>query len=174
MTRATRTTAALSFALLATLSHRARAESPTLTITPVLLQHANLFLSDRVTAGGIGGGLGVQLGYHTHYVMQADVSALWGFGNIVSTRAAFGAQWHGVWSPAAWLTFGALFGDRLEFLTNDGTRPAIPSWAIGLRASPLRYVSEDGHVSLLEPGLATDLSGGMWIELSVLQVGATF
>ncbi len=153
---------------------RAQEQPPRLIATPVVLQHATLFLSDDVTTGGVGGGLGVVLSYRARYLLQADVGALWMFGNVLSTRIALGAQWGDRWSPAAWLTAGALFGDRLEFLTDEGQRPAVPTWAVGVRVSPLRFVNARALIAALEPGIATDFSGGLWLELTVLQAGAAF
>lgn len=166
--------AAASLTALAAAPNNVQASSQRLTVTPLVMQHAALFLSDQVTTGGVGGGLGVQLSYGTYYVAQLDVSALWTLGNVISTRVAIGAQWDDTWSPAAWLTAGALLGDRLEFLTTDGQRPAAPSWAVGLRVSPLRFRNELGVISALEPGVATDLSGGLWLDLTVFQAGTTF
>lgn len=163
-----------SVTALAATSNVAFASPRRLTVTPLVVQHAALFLSDHVTAGGIGGGIGVQLSYENYYVAQLDINALWMLGNALSTRLAIGAQWDATWSPAAWLTTTALFGDRLEFLTTDGQRPAVPSCAVGVRVSPLRFRNEIGVISTLEPSIATDLNGGLWLDLTLLQAGTTF
>ena len=144
-----------------------------LVITPALMQGAVLFLSDEVTSGGVGGGLGVQLVYRETYLAQLDVAMLWSLGTTTSTRLALGLQRAGEWTPAAWIALGTLWGDRLEFLTGDGRRPPIPSWSIGVRGSPLRFTSALGTISVLEPGIGTDLGGGVWLELTVLQAGVS-
>ncbi|HEX2677787.1 MAG TPA: hypothetical protein VHM19_14140 [Polyangiales bacterium] len=145
-----------------------------LTLTPMLGQSAVLYLSNDVTAGGAGGTLGVELGYRGTYLARFDAGMLWLLGNAGVARLALGLQHDGPWAPAVWLTFGVLWGERLEFLHSDGTRPALPSWSIGVRGSPLRFVSETGTFSALEPGIGSDLSGGVWLELGVLQVGLRF
>jgi hypothetical protein len=150
------------------------AETPQLEVTPVILQNAVLFLSDDVTAGGAGGGAGAQLVYHGRYLAQLDVSALLTMGNAVTTRLAFGMQTGERWVPALWATFATLWGERLEFLTGDGRRPAIPTWSLGIRGAALRFAGEIGTISALEPGIGTDFSGGLWLELTLLQAGARF
>jgi hypothetical protein len=116
--------------------HGVTLASSELELMPVIVQDAVLFLSDDVTAGGAGGGAGVQLTVRRLFLAQLDVSALWMFGNAVSTRLAAGVQRDGTWSPAAWISWGTLWGERMEFLHGDGRRPGIPSWSLGLRVSP--------------------------------------
>lgn len=140
-------------------------------LSPYVTQTAVLFLSDDVSAGGLGGGVGLQLSYRELYLAQLDVAALWGLSNAAATRWAVGMQRSGWWAPAGWLTCGALWGERVEFLTADGRRPPVPTWSVGVRAAPLRFAGERGVVTLLEPGIATDFQGGMWLELTVMQVG---
>ena len=77
------------------------AQGAELVIAPLIVQDAALFLSDDVTAGGAGGGAGVQLLYRERYLLQLDVSLLWGLGNACATRLAFGAQHaFAAWTPA--------------------------------------------------------------------------
>jgi hypothetical protein len=140
-------------------------------LMPVIVQDTVLFLSDDVTAGGAGGGAGVQLTAGRLFVAQLDLSALWMFGNAVATRLAVGVQRDGAWSPAGWLTMGTLWGERIEFLYGDGRRPAIPSWSIGIRGSPLRFATTLGVFSVLEPGIGTDFASGLWVELNLVQLG---
>jgi hypothetical protein len=142
-----------------------------LEVMPVIVQDAVLFVSDDVTAGGAGGGLGVQLKARRLFLAQLDVSALWMFGNAVSTRLAVGVQHDGAWSPAGWVTFGTLWGERLEFLHGAGRRPSVPSWSIGIRGSPLRFATPLGVFSALEPGIGTDFASGVWLELGIVQLG---
>lgn len=145
-----------------------------LELMPCFVQHGMFFLSDEVTAGGVGGGLGLQLTYRKNFIAQADLGAHVGLGNTLSTRLAAGVQRHATWAPAGFLTFGALWGERTEILTGDGTRPAIPTWAVGLRGAPLRFAGALGVISMLEPGIGTDFGGGLWIELTLVQAGARF
>ena len=142
-----------------------------LELMPVVTQDIILFLSDDVTAGGAGGALGVQLTVRRFMLAQLDVGALWAFGNVLSTRLSVGLQREGVWSPAAWLSFGALWGERMEFLQGDGRRPSLPSWSVGVRGSALRFSNGLGVFSALEPGIGTDFDSGIWIELNIVQVG---
>lgn len=145
-----------------------------LVLSPLLVQNALLFISDDVTAGGAGGGVGLQVLYRDRYLAQADLSMLWALGNPLATRLALGAQRKGTYAPAGWVTFGAVWGDRIQTLTGDGSRPAAVSWAIGIRGSPLRFAGEHGAISVLEPGIATDFTGGLWLELTLAQASVSF
>jgi hypothetical protein len=158
----------LALALL--LAQAAAAPEPeTLRVVPVLRQGFVFFTSDQVTASGAGGGAGVQVTWRDRWLAQADASLLWGGGNVWVTRLAAGAQRSGAWSPAAWLSFGALFGDRVETLDDEGRRPPAPVWAAGLRLSPLRFAGRLGSVSALEVGWSRGAGGGTWVEVSVLE-----
>ena len=143
-----------------------------LTVSPHVQQGVLMFLSDQVTAGGLAAGAGVQLVWRHRYVAQIDFSALWGIGNTWSSRFALGIQHDGFWAPAVWATTTVLLGDRLELLTEDGRRPPAPTWGIGLRASPLRFISGSAFFSALEPSLATNLGGGALFDLTLVQIGA--
>ena len=144
-------------------------------LSPLIVQNAAVFLSNDVTAGGIGGGAGVQALYANRYLLQLDVAVLWGLGNAFDTRLAAGAQLEvGSWVPAAWIAGGALWGDRLEFLAGSGARPGRPSWTIGLRLSPLRFAARGTAISALEPGIGTDFAGGLGLELNVFQLATRF
>jgi hypothetical protein len=160
----------MSTLLLLAAMHGLTLASGELELMPVIVQDVVLFRSDDVTAGGAGGGVGVQLRARDIWLAQLDASALWMLGNVVSTRVAFGVQWPGAWSPAAWICAGVLWGDRMEFLQADGRRPSIPSWSLGVRASPLRLSTPLGVFSALEPGVGTDFASGLWLELSIVQL----
>jgi hypothetical protein len=147
---------------------------PDWTLEPVVHQSAVLVLSQGVTAGGVGGGLGAQLTWRDRYIAQADVGPLFLLGNVLLTRVAFGMQPDTSWAPAGWITVGALWGQRVEFVDERGWRPAVPTWSLGLRASPLRFRGALGSVSVLEPGVAWSVSGGVWLELALVQAGARF
>ena len=153
----------------------APAETPRrLTLSPLFVPNAVLFTSERVTAGGAGGGVGLELALDRRFLVQTDVEILLTLGNTIMSRFAVGAERPGTWSPAAFATFGALFGDRVEFLTGDGRRPSIPTWALGLRAAALRFRLKEGTVSLAEAGVGTDFAGGLWLELTLVQAGVRF
>jgi hypothetical protein len=140
----------------------------------LLFQNALLFTSDAVTAGGLGGGLGVQLQYDHNYLVQADISLLSSLGNTVATRLSWGIQRDAVWAPAVWATLGTVWGERMEFLTGDGRRPPIPTWALGLRGSVLRFSHRFGTIQLLELGAGTNFGSGVWFGLTVLEAGMRF
>lgn len=156
--------------LLLAAMHSLTLASGELELMPVVVQDVVLYRSDEVSAGGAGGGVGMQLIARELWLAQLDVSALWLLGNAVSTRLALGAQRQGTWSPAAWLSVSVLWGDRLEFLQGDGRRPSIPSWALGLRGSALRFSMPFGVFSALEPGIGTNFASGVWLELSIVQL----
>jgi len=143
-----------------------------LTVSPHVQQGLQLLLSDNVTAGGLAAGAGVQVVWRRRYLAQADLSALWGIGNTWSSRFALGVQLDGFWAPAVWATTSLLLGDRVELLTQDGRRPAAPTWGIGLRASPLRFINGSAFFSALEPSMATNLGGGVLLDLTLVQIGA--
>ena len=150
------------------------AARPELIWRPLLLQSIIAFSSSRVTAGGFGGGSGIQLEYDGRYLAQADMSVLFSAGNVLATRLALGLTRGGNWAPAVWLTYGALWGNRLEFISGDDGRPVIPTWAVGVRASALRFRQDFGIVSLLELGAGSNFAGGVWLDVTVLQAAVTF
>jgi hypothetical protein len=147
---------------------------PEVSVQPIVHQSAVIVLRDETTAGGAGGGVGAQLLWNKHLLAQLDVGALFLLGNVVLTRAAVGVQMDSAWCPAAWLTFNALWGDRVEFLASDGGSRGVPIVSIGVRAAALRFSGALGTVSLLEPGAATDWHGGLMLELTIAQAGARF
>jgi hypothetical protein len=164
----------LSAALLTLGALNGAASASELSVTPYVSQGISLHLSDEIMAGGIGGGCGAQAIVLDRYLAEADVNLFWLLGNSVSTRFAAGVQHRGLWSPAGWLTAIFLFGDRLELLREDGTRAPIPNFGVGVRVSPLRFVTRAGFVSVSEPGVATDFAGGVTFELTILKAGARF
>lgn len=145
-----------------------------LTLTPVLIQNAMLFSSNRVSTGGAGGGLGLELEWNRRYLVQTDLTVLLSMGNTVAWRTAVGLERQGTWAPAAWATIGVILGDRVEVLAEDGRRPPLPTWAAGVRGSALRFRNESGFVSIAELGVGTDFGGGLWLELTILEAGARF
>jgi hypothetical protein len=137
-------------------------------------QAAMLHLGGDASWAGAGGGLGAQLVWRGRFVAQADANLLWATGNAVTTRLAAGVQRRARWSPAAWATLTLVWGDRIEKLDDDGSRPPRPGSAVGLRGSPLRWATPQVMVSAGELGVAFTPSGGLWLEMTVLAVGATF
>lgn len=129
---------------------------------------------DDVLAGGAGGGVGIELTWRERYLAAADANVWWLLGNAVSTRMAVGMQRAGSYAPAGWVGAHLLFGDRLELLGSDGSRPPSPRLALGLRGAPLRFSGRFGNASLLEPGVLLDVAGGWHLDLTVLQVGGRF
>lgn len=145
-----------------------------LSFVPVVQQGFAIYLSDTQTAGGLGGAAGLQFVWRDRWLAQADVGTWWMLGNVASTRLAVGVQRRGTWAPAVWVAVNTMWGSRLRFLDQDGTATKAPPWAVGLRASPLRFAGERGLVSLLDVGVGLGTSGkaaGTWLELSLLQVG---
>lgn len=104
-------------------------------------------------------------------IAQADAGILWGNGNVVPTRLAFGVQLDGTWSPAILGTVSLLSGQRTEILSESGQRPAIPVWAVGLLAAPLRFEGSWGLASALEFGYGVGPDNGRNLELTLLSIG---
>ncbi|MBD3225411.1 MAG: hypothetical protein GF313_11810 [Caldithrix sp.] len=160
----------LFFLFIATISLQARSE---IQWTPVLQQTAMYYASDRVTADGIGPATGVNITWNENFIGQIDIGVLWGNGNSVPMRFALGYQKSGKWNPAVYGTFGLLFGQRTEVLSEDGRRPAIPVWNAGLRIAPLRFESAFGVASAFEIGYGIGPDNGTNLELTILSVGLT-
>ena len=135
-------------------------------------QRSIYFTSDRVTAAGVGGGIGAQVVLNRFLLAQADAGILWGNGNVVPTRLAFGIQRDGRWSPAILGTFSLLWGQRIEILSASGQRPAAPVWVVGLLAAPLRFEGSWGYASALELGYGIGPDRGQSLELTLLSVSA--
>jgi hypothetical protein len=145
----------------------------TWTLAATLHQDVLLLATPTTTAGGAGGGIGIELALRDRYLAQIDLGALWMVGNPVTTRLALGGQRRGAWSPAAWLACDMLWSDRVEVISAASQRRRDPLWAIGVRISPLRFRSAWGTVSALELGVGTDLSGTL-LDLTVLRTSATW
>lgn len=135
------------------------------------MQTNTLLLSDRITSGGVGGGIGLQYDIKPWLAGQVDFSSLWLLGQSYSARVAVGYQRDSVWAGAAWISIGCLWGDRMEFLSDEGTRPASPTLTAGVRLSPLRFRSASAFVSLLEPSVGVAPYDGLHYEVTILQLG---
>ncbi len=157
---------------LMTLAQMALAAPPEVEVMPLVHQGAILVLAPDVTAGGAGGGVGIELAIDRRWLVQVDAGALWLLGQAWLTRVAVGYQRDEGWCPAGWLTLGGLWGDRVEHIGSDALRPAIPTWALGVRGAPLRFGGDAGVVSALEVGVATNFTGSLWLELTLLRAGA--
>src|SRR5512138_1116984 len=96
-------------------------------------QTGSYYISDRVTIGGMGMGVGGQIETWENFVTQIDCNILWGDGTAASTKLSLGYQLNNKWSPALFLTAGILWGQRLEVLSSDGKLPSSPVWVFGLR-----------------------------------------
>lgn len=147
------------------------AESAMPRIIPLLEQKVALFSSPRVTAGGLGGGLGLEALWARKYALELQADLLWAMGNAGLLQASGGIQRDGFYQPGVRVTWSMLVGDRIETLFDDGRRPARPSWAIGPRIIPLRFGSDAAFASALECGIGTDFQRGLFFELSVLKAG---
>lgn len=158
--------------LLAALTNADAARPHEFVATPFLRQELALQVGGGTTTGGAGGGLGAEVVYRDLYLAEAEVGALWLFGNVGTARLSLGMQRRGVWSPAGWITTGVFFGDRVELLSEDGTRPPVTRWNFGIRGSPLRFVGDFGIVSVLEPGIAIDFTGAKYLSVGLVQAGA--
>ncbi len=164
---------AMIVTMLLTLSPASARTQDAVVLMPMLQQTGLYFASDRITASGLGAGVGVQFHWRDHILGQADVNILWGNGNTVSSRFSAGYQLSGNWSPALLGTFTLLWGQRTEVLSASGERPPSPAWAAGLRAAPLRFRGDAGVVSVLEFGYGMGPNRGMALELTILSACAS-
>lgn len=142
--------------------------------TPLLQQTGLYYISDRVTLAGFGLGLGARLVWEKNFVAEADAGLLWGNGTVVPTRLAVGYQLDGAWSPAVYGTFGLLWGQRIEVLSDTGQRPAAPIWVAGLRIAPLRFSQAGCFASALEFGYGFGPDRGVGFEVTLLSVGGSW
>ncbi len=144
---------------------------PSMKWTPLLQQTVLYFSSDRVTMGGLGIGAGAQFVWNQKFIGQTDASILWANGNAIATRLAFGYQRDGLWKPAILATFGLLWCQRTEVLSETGERPASPVWVVGLRGAPVRFNNSHGYVSALELGYGIGPDRGTSLEITILSAG---
>lgn len=137
-----------------------------------------LYLSDAMTTGGIGGGVGLRDTFQDRFILQADLSYLMGLGNVAALRLGAGVQRSGTYTPAVLATLTTVVGDRLTFLSPAHPTPVrSPAVALGLSVAPLRFTERGLQLSLLElgVGIGTDLPGwGLAWQLGLLEVGTSF
>ncbi len=133
------------------------------------------YLSEARTIGGVGGGLGVRVPLGAPFFAQADLSYLSQIGNVGDLRLGFGVQRSGTWIPAARVSVGMLFGDRLAFLTPSHPTPVPgPAFSLGLAVAPLRWTNGTTTVSVfeLEVGVGSDFPGlGLVVGVGLLETG---
>lgn len=139
---------------------------------------ALFYLSDAMTTGGLGGGVGVRDTIDERFILQADLNYLMVIGNVAALRLGAGVQRRGTWTPAVLATLSTVVGDRLTFLTPQHPTPVRgPAVALGLSVAPLRFSEGGLQLSLLElgVGVGSDLPGrGMAWQLGLLEVGTAF
>jgi len=137
-----------------------------------------VYLSNAMTTGGLGGGMGLRDTLQDRFILQADLNFLMGIGNVGALRLGAGLQRSGTYTPAVLATLSAVMGDRLSFLTPEHPTPVkSPALVLGLNVAPLRFTQEGMQLSLLEVGVGvgTDLPGvGVALQLNLLEVGTTF
>jgi hypothetical protein len=143
-------------------------------ISPLIQQCGMYYSSDRVTSDGVGLGLGVHVLHKTGIAAQMDVSLLWLNGNSCPVRFAAGYQKKGKWSPGVYATINAILGQRTEVLTESGSKPPVPSWAFGIRITPLNFITGIGYISALEVGIGTGPYHALDIELTLFSAGISF
>lgn len=133
-------------------------------------------LSGSQSAGGAGFSLGIRDTLDERFILGGDLGYLFLIGNTLSVRLFAGVQRKGTWTPAAYVTGAALFGQRLAFINAahpDG--PAAFPWSVGVSFAPLRFRGSDTTISVLEPGVgfAADMPGlGLSYQLTLLDVSA--
>jgi len=154
-------------------SWQAQAQKP-FTFSPLIQQCGMYYSSDRITADGVGFGLGLHLLHRTGLAAQTDVNLLWLNGNSMPVRLAVGYQKKGKWTPAAYLTIDAIFGQRTQVLDETGLKPPVPAWSFGLRITPLKFRTKSGFISALELGCGLGHDRALNLELTLLSAGISF
>ncbi|HNX86395.1 MAG TPA: hypothetical protein PKN12_05650 [Bacteroidales bacterium] len=165
------TTLALILLILCTLPCGAQKN---LTFSPLIQQCGMYYTSDRITADGVGLGLGLHLLHRTGLAAQADVNLLWLNGNSIPIRLALGYQRSGRWTPAAYLTADAIVGQRTQFLSETGAKPPVPAWSFGVRITPLKFRTAKGFLSALELGVGIGPARLLNLEVTLFSAGISF
>lgn len=139
---------------------------------------ALVYLSDAMTTGGAGGGVGVRDTLHDRFILQADLNYLMVLGNAAALRLGAGLQRSGTYTPAVLLSLTTVVGDRLTFLTSEHPTPVRhPAMSLGVSVAPLRFTQGGMQLSVLElgVGVGSDLPGlGLTWQLGLLEVGTSF
>lgn len=162
------------FIFLLILCSRPSGAQKNLTFSPLIQQVGMYYSSDRITADGVGLGLGLHLLHRTGLAAQTDVNLLWLNGNSVPIRLAIGYQKKGRWTPAAYLTVDAIFGQRTQILSETGAKPPVPAWSFGVRLAPLRFQTAKGFLSALELGVGIGPARAWNLELTLFSAGISF
>lgn len=142
--------------------------------TPYFQLGGMYYSSKQVTSAGVGPGIGFSVGINKHFLVKTDVNIYWINGNAGSFRLALGYKRIGVYAPAGYLGITSIFGDRTEFLFEDGSRPVTPLFSYGLQLCPLRFENEKGFVSIFEIGYGFGNYRGKNLEISLLSFGVKF
>ena len=144
------------------------------TFSPLIQQCGMYYSSDRITSDGIGVGLGLHILHRNGVAAQADVNLLWLNGNSIPVRLAVGYQKKGNWTPAAYLSVDAIFGQRTQVLDETGSEPPVPAWSFGLRITPLKFRTKSGFISALELGCGLGPDRALNLELTLISAGISF
>ncbi len=144
------------------------------TFTALFQQCGMYYSSDRVTADGVGLGLGLHVLHRSGVAAQTDASLLWLNGNAVPVRLAVGYQKKGRWVPGVYATVDAIFGQQTRILSESGEIPPVPAWSFGFRIVPLKFALKSGFVSVLEFGCGTGPGRALNLELTLLSAGISF
>lgn len=135
------------------------------------------YLSSSRTIGGVGGGVGIRDTLQDRFLLQADLSYLAMIGNVLALRVGAGVQRSGVYTPAALLKLSVLFGDHMNFLSEQHPTPVQwPAASLGVDIMPLRFSLNGTQISLLAlgVGVGTDMPGlGLTYHLGIAEIAAS-
>lgn len=137
-------------------------------IHPETKQYFIFYQSDQITAGGLGGGLGIQFDINKNVFMESDIGILWGNGNSIPVSITLGIQKDGFWCPALSSSLFVLMGQKTVILDNDGSLPSDFLYAGGIKIHPLRFKSDELKISVLEFGYGLGPYKGSLIYCSIL------
>ncbi|HOD54973.1 MAG TPA: hypothetical protein PKJ08_10635 [Candidatus Cloacimonadota bacterium] len=137
---------------------------------PYVKQNFLFYQSDRVTAGGAGGGIGVRMNYNQNLFSETDICILWGNGNSIPVTCAIGFQANGVWCPAVSLSSSVLLGQRTELLNQEGNLPSPFIYTINLKLQPFRFKHENKNVSFCDLALGMGPYKGNLLSLTMLSM----
>lgn len=140
-------------------------------IIPGFQQSGIYFSSNNITVAGYGMGAGVSFSYKNNFIAQTDMNIYWLNGNALTSRVSAGYKKSGKWAPALYGYFSILYGSHTEVLYEDGSRPAIPVTAVGMRIAPLRFENDKIIFSAFELGYGFGKNGGRCTEITLLSVG---
>lgn len=143
-------------------------------LTPYFQLGGMYYSSKQITSAGVGPGFGLCVGINEHFLANSDVNLYWINGNAGTFRLALGYKKSGVYTPAGFVRITSIFGQRTEFLLEDGSRPVTPVFSYGVQLSPLRFENNKGFVSILEVGYSFGNYQGKNLDVSLLSMGVKF